>query len=257
MPRFAANISLLFPERPFIDRVKVAALAGFKGVECQFPYDTESIVMAEALHQAGIPLVLINAPPGNFSAGDRGLAALPDRKIEFRHSIETALEYARATKCPRIHVLAGCIQSDAPHAMGTYTENLAYAAERAATWDITVLIEPVVMPNYFLTRPEQGADIVRRLNLKNLRLQFDVFHAQRAQGNITDFFQRNFEIIGHVQIAGVPGRNEPDEKGEVNWPYIFTLLDALGYNGWVGAEYSPRGDTVEGLKWARPWGISV
>lgn len=255
MPRFAANISLMFPEHPFIERIKAAADAGFTAVECQFPYHVEAIDFADACAMAGVKLALINAPPGNWDAGERGLAALPGREQDFRDSLDVAFAYAETAAAPRIHVMAGAIAADAEGAAETYEANLLYAAKRAREEGVDLVIEAIVMPDYFLMLPDHAADIVRRLDQKNLKLLFDVYHAQRAQGNLAEFLEHNLDIIGHVQIAGVPGRHEPDKMGEVNWRFILDLLDAHGYDGWVGAEYDPRGDTARGLVWAREWGL--
>ncbi len=254
MPRFAANVSLLFTEKPFIERFAAAAQAGFKGVECQFPYHVDAIEVADQLAMAGTPLVLMNAPPGDFAAGERGLAALPGREEEFRDSVEVALNYAETAECPRHHVMAGCIEADET-AMDVYLANLMFAAERGQEVGVQILIEAIVMDNYFLTQPEQAAEVVRHLDHKNLRLQYDLYHAQRSQGNLAEFLEHNLDIIAHIQVAGVPGRNEPDKLGEINWRFIFDLLDAHGYGGWIGAEYTPRGDTLRGLAWAKEWGI--
>ncbi|MGE4064665.1 MAG: hydroxypyruvate isomerase family protein [Rhodospirillaceae bacterium] len=255
MPRFAANISLMFTEVPFLERIKNAASAGFKAVECQFPYHVEAIDMADACAVAGVKLALINAPPGDWEAGERGLAALPDRVQDFRDSIEVALAYADTAESPRIHVMAGVIDPEADGALETYEKNIAYAADKAREEGIEVVIENVVMPGYFLTFPDQAADVIRRLDKKNLKMLFDAFHAQRAQGNLADFLEQNLDIIGHIQIAGVPGRHEPDKFNEVNWRFIFDFLDAQGYDGWVGCEYNPRGGTLRGLTWGKEWGL--
>ncbi len=255
MPRFAANISLMFNELPFLERIKAAADAGFKAVECQFPYHVDAIDFADACAMAGVKLALFNAPPGNWEGGERGFAALPGREQDFKDSIDIALAFADEAESPRIHVMAGVIEPDADGALETYEKNLIYAADRAKKEDVEVLIENIVMPGYFLTFPDQAADIVRRLEKKNLKVLFDAYHAQRAQGNLADFLENNLDIIGHVQVAGVPGRHEPDKFNEVNWRFIFDFLDAQGYDGWVGTEYNPRGETLRGLAWAKEWGL--
>ena len=255
MPRLAANISLMFPEHPMLERIKAAAAAGFKAVEVQFPYHVEAIAFADACAVAGVKLALINAPPGNWDAGDRGLAALPGREQEFRDSLDVALAYAETAESPRVHVMAGIIAPDAGGALETYEKNVSYAADCAKEKGLEVVVENIVMPGYFLTFPDQAADVVRRLGKKNLRVLFDCYHAQRAQGNLIDFLEHNLDIIGHIQVAGVPGRHEPDKFNEVNWRFIFDFLDAQGYDGWVGAEYNPRGETLRGLVWAAEWGI--
>ncbi len=255
MPRFAANISLMFQEAPFIARIKAAADAGFKAVECQLPYHVDAIDIADACAVAGVEFALFNAPPGNWEAGERGLAALPGREQEFRDTIDVALAFAETAECRRIHVMAGCIAYDEDGAMETYEKNIVYACERARKEDVEIVLENVVAPDYFLIFPDQVAEIVRRLEQKNLKMLFDAYHAQRAQGNLADFLENNLDIIGHVQVAGVPGRHEPDKFNEVNWRFVFDFLDAQGYDGWVGAEYTPRGDTLRGLGWAKDWGL--
>jgi hydroxypyruvate isomerase len=258
MPRFAANVSLLFTEEPFLERFAAAAKAGFKGVECQFPYHHEAHHISDKLAMAGVKLALFNAPPGNFEAGERGLAALPGREIEFRDSLDIALSYADEMECTALHVMAGCVGEDQHEAaMDTYLANLAFAAERGKEEGVRILIEPIVMDNYFLTRPDDAVAVIEAIGHKNLALQYDVFHAQRSQGNIAEFIETHLGVIGHIQIAGVPGRHEPDKLSEVNWRFVFDLLDAHGYGGWIGAEYNPRAGTLAGLTWARDWGIGA
>jgi len=256
MPRFSANVSMLFTEVPFLDRFAAAAEAGFQGVECQFPYHVDSNEVADKIAMAGVTLALFNAPPGDFANGERGLAALPGREQEFRESIEVALNYADMTECTRLHVMAGCITEDQRSAaMDAYLDNLSAAADMTQAAGVTLTIEPISMPGYFLTRPDQAVDVIRRLEHKNVALQFDFHHAQRTQGNLVEFVENNFHLIGHIQVAGVPGRHEPDKLGEINWSFIFDMLDAHGYDGWVGAEYTPRAGTLAGLSWAKDWGI--
>ncbi len=257
MPRFAANISLMFPEHPFIARIQAAADAGYKAVECQLPYHVDAIDIADACGTAGVKFAAMNAPPGNWEAGDRGLAAIAGREEEFRDSIDVALEFADTAECARIHVMAGCVLTDPDSADATYEKNIVYAADRAKEYGIEVVIENIVMPDYYLVFPDQAADIVRRLEHKNLKLLFDAYHAQRAQGNLAEFLENNLDIIGHIQVAGVPGRHEPDKFNEVNWRFIFDFLDAQGYDGWVGTEYTPRGDTLRGLGWGKDWGLGL
>ena len=258
MPRFSANVSLLFTEVPFLDRFAAAAEVGFSGVECQFPYHHDSNDVADKIAMSGLTFALFNAPPGDFAAGERGLAALPGREAEFKESMEVALNYADMTDCARLHVMAGCITEDhRTAAMDTYLANLAVAAEMALAAGVLLLIEPISMPGYFLTRPDQAVDVIRRVDHKNLALQYDLHHAQRTQGNLGEFLENNLPLIGHVQVAGVPGRHEPDKLGEINWHFIFDMLDAHGYDGWIGAEYNPRSGTEQGLGWARDWGIGL
>jgi hydroxypyruvate isomerase len=258
MPRFAANLSMLFTEVPFLERPAAAAAVGFPGVECMFPYHVDAEALADVLTAAGVPLVLFNAPPGDYAKGERGLAALPGREAEFRDSIAVALAYAAATDCPQLHVLAGIVaEEDIGAALDTYAENLVYAADECEAEGIKVLIEPIVMEGYLLTRPDDAVDLLRRIDHANLGLQYDLYHAQLAQGGLSAFLENNLDLIAHIQVAGVPGRHEPDALGEVNWRFLFDLLDAHGYDGWVGAEYAPRRDTLSGLAWARDWGIGA
>jgi hydroxypyruvate isomerase len=258
MPRFSANLSMLFTELPFIDRFAAAAEAGFQGVECQFPYHLDSNEVADKIAMAGVTFALFNAPPGNFAAGERGLAALPGRESEFRESLDVAIEYADMTDCTRLHVMAGCITEDQrDDAIDTYLANIHEAAETTQAAGIQLLIEPLSLPGYFLSRPDQALEIIRHLEHKNIALQYDLYHAQRTQGNLGEFLENNLDVIGHIQVAGVPGRNEPDRLGEINWHFIFDMLDAHGYDGWVGAEYNPRSGTLQGLSWAADWGIGA
>jgi 2-dehydrotetronate isomerase len=258
MPRFAANVSHLFTEVPFLERFAAAAACGFKGVECLFPYAEPAEKVGDAVAMAGLTMALFNAPPGNFAAGERGLAALPGRQQEFRDSIEVALNYAELLDCKRIHVLAGVVPEEKwVEALPVYIANLAVAADLAREVDVEVLIEPIVMEGYFLFRPDDALQVIDDVGAKNLKMLYDIFQAQQAQGGITDFLDSHLDVIAHIQIAGVPGRHEPDRSGELNWPYLFDLLDSHGYSGWVGAEYVPRSGTYAGLGWAKDWGIAA
>jgi 2-dehydrotetronate isomerase len=258
MPRFAANVSHLFTEVPFLERFAAAAACGFKGVECLFPYAEPAEKVGDAVAMAGLTMALFNAPPGNFAAGERGLAALPWRQQEFRDSIEVALNYAELLDCKRIHVLAGVVPEEKwVEALPVYIANLAVAADLAREVDVEVLIEPIVMEGYFLFRPDDALQVIDDVGAKNLKMLYDIFQAQQAQGGITDFLDSHLDVIAHIQIAGVPGRHEPDRSGELNWPYLFDLLDSHGYSGWVGAEYVPRSGTYAGLGWAKDWGIAA
>ncbi|MBT6959562.1 MAG: TIM barrel protein [Rhodospirillaceae bacterium] len=258
MPRFSANVSHLFTEVPFLERFAAASACGFKGVECLFPYAEPAEKVGDAAAIAGVSMTLFNAPPGDYAAGERGLAALPGRQQEFRDSIEVALNYADLLECKRLHVLAGIVPEDKwDEALAVYIGNLAVATDLAREIEIDIVIEPIVMDGYFLFRPDDALQVLEDVGAKNLKILYDIFHAQRAQGGITDFLDSHLDKIAHIQIAGVPGRNEPDRTGELNWPYIFDLLDAHGYVGWVGAEYNPRGGTQAGLGWAKDWGIAA
>ena len=258
MPRFSANISHLFTEVPFLDRMSAAAACGFKGVECLFPYDQPAEQVGDALAAADITMALFNAPPGDYAGGEVGLSALPGREKDFQESFEVALNYAEGVACSNIHVLAAMVDEDQwDQALEVYLRNLAWAANMAAKRDVTILIEPIVIDRYFLIRPTDAVMVVQDIGAKNLKILYDIYQAQLAQGAIADFLDAHLDLIGHIQIAGVPGRHEPDSLGELNWPYLFDLLDAHGFDGWVGAEYNPRGGTREGFGWAKDWGIGV
>ncbi len=260
MPRFAANISTMFTEHALVDRVKAAADAGFEAVECQFPYEVPAADMKAALDAAGIPLILINTPPGDFEVGERGLAALPGREADFRAAIAEALDYAEAVGCRKIHVMAGVLPEGVAREEGfaLFEQNLRHALEEAADRPIDMLlIEPINtrdIPGYLLNRPEEARDVIGAIGSANLRLQYDFYHTQIMRGDVAKGLEAFWPLIGHVQFAGVPERQEPD-IGELNHTYLFACLDRLGYEGWVGAEYFPAGRTEDGLSWAAPYGI--
>lgn len=251
MPRFAANLSLLFTELPFLDRFEAAADAGFTAVECQFPYEVAAHEVAERLRRHKIEPVLFNMPPGNWAAGDRGLAALPERQGEFKESVGTALRYARSCGCKRLHAMAGIAEPTDAATLSTYRANLAYAAEVAARDEVTVLIEPINrrdMPGYFLSDYERAADLISAIGSDALRLQFDIYHRQMICGRVLDGLRELLAVIGHIQIAGIPGRHEPDGS-ELDFSVIFAEIDRLGYDGFIGCEYRPRSTTSAGLGW--------
>ncbi|NRB55899.1 MAG: hydroxypyruvate isomerase family protein [Salinicola sp.] len=265
MPRFAANLSMMFNEVPFMERFARAAACGFEGAEFLFPYDFEPEAIAAELERHGLEQVLFNLPPGDWAAGERGLAALPGREAEFRDSVDTAIRYAKALNCPRLHAMAGLIPASATNnvsretfvttARKVYLENLRFAARKCAEHDLTLLIEPINtrdMPGYFLNHQADGHAIVDELNEPNVKVQMDFYHTQIMDGDIWKTYQRHRHGVGHIQIAGVPERHEPD-TGEVNYPWLFEQLDQAGYDGWLGCEYKPRGDTEAGLGWYRAW----
>lgn len=260
MPRFAANISTMFTEHALIDRVKAAADAGFQAVECQFPYEVPATNMKDALDAAGIPLILINTPPGDFEAGERGLAALPGREAEFRRAIDDALAYAEAVSCPKIHVMAGVLPDGCSREDGfaLFERNLRHAVAAADARPVELLlIEPINtrdIPGYLLNRPEEAQSLIEAIGSDRLRLQYDFYHTQIMRGDVAKGLEAFWPLIGHVQFAGVPERQEPD-IGELHCDYLFTCLDRLGYDGWVGAEYFPAGRTEDGLSWASRYGI--
>ena len=251
MPRFAANLTMMFTEVPFLDRFAAAAAAGFTAVEFLFPYEFDASIIADRLHQHGLTQALFNLPPGNWAAGERGLAALPGRTADFRASVTTALNYAKTIGVPRLHVMSGLASRADPAAVQTYRDNLAYLCDMAAPAGLTILIEPINardMPGYFLNDFNYAADLIAAMALPNLRLQFDIYHRQIIHGDVLTGLRQLMPIIGHVQIAAVPLRHEPG-TGELDDARILHALDELGYTGFVGCEYRPAGDTVAGLDW--------
>ncbi|MGH6874328.1 MAG: 2-oxo-tetronate isomerase, partial [Aestuariivirgaceae bacterium] len=262
MPKLAANLSMLFTEREFLDRFALAASCGFRGVEMLFPYDFEPAAIAKALNSDSLELVLFNTAPGDFQAGERGIAALPGREEEFRRTFEVSLEYARTLSCRRIHFMAGVVPKSlgASACRACFIENLRWAAGRAGAAGIDLMLEPLNpkdVPAYLLPRPAAAVAILEEQRLGNVFLQYDVYHTQMSEGSLAATFTAHSGIIRHIQISGVPGRNEPDEHQEINYPYLLSLIDASGYDGWVGCEYRPRSDTRSGLGWARPFGITA
>jgi hydroxypyruvate isomerase len=259
MPRFAANLAYLFTERPLIERFAAAAGAGFRAVELQFPYDHAPSAVKAELTRCGLTMLGLNTAPGQAASGEFGVAAVPGREQEFAALFAQALDYAAAIGGCQIHCLAGKVPPEQrPAAEGVFIRNLARAAEAAAARDITLLIEPINprdRPDYFLTRVEQAADIIAKVGRPNVRLQFDFYHVQIVGGDLLRRLERHFPLVGHVQIAAVPSRHEPDE-GEINYPEIFAALDRLGYRNWVGCEYRPRTTTEAGLGWAQRYGLN-
>lgn len=258
MPKFAANVTTLFRELPLLERFAAARAAGFAAVEMQFPYQHAPAVLAERLASTGLDLVLFNAPMGDVEAGDRGLAAQSGREADFAACIETALEYARTLRCSRIHVMAGNAGGTRTAQEAVFVANLQRAADRAVEEGVSLLIEPLNArdnPNYFLRTTTEAIAALDRIDRRNVALQLDFYHCQISEGDLAEHAKRLFGRYAHIQIANVPGRHEPDH-GEIHYPYLFDLLDALGYAGWIGCEYFPRGDTLTGLAWAERWGIS-
>jgi hydroxypyruvate isomerase len=253
MPRFAANLSMLYNEHAFLDRFAAAARDGFQAVEYLFPYEYPVAELGARLRDLGLQQVLFNAPPGDWAAGERGLACLPGREDEFRRGVERALEYARALRCPRVHLMAGLAPEGAERAAlrATYLANLAWAAAQAS--DIDFLIEPINtrdIPRFFLNRQDHAHEIVTEVGAANLKVQMDLYHCQIVEGDLAKKIELYLPTgrVGHFQIAGVPERQEPD-VGELNCRYLFDLIDRLGWNGWIGCEYRPRGATSAGLNW--------
>jgi len=264
MPRFAANLSMLYPEHGFLDRFAAAAADGFDAVEYLFPYAFAPAEIAARLRDHGLTQALFNAPPGDFDAGERGLACLPDREDDFRRAfVEQALPYAQALGCQRVHVMAGLAPAGvAREALAAcYEANLAWAARQAAPHGVSVLIEPINtrdIPGYFLNRQAEAHALVQRIGAPNLQVQMDLYHCQIVEGDLAMKLREYLPggRVGHLQIAGVPDRHEPDQ-GEIHFPYLFDLIDALGWTGFVGCEYRPRqpaaGGTSAGLAWLRQY----
>ena len=257
MPKFAANLTMMFNEVPFPERFARAAKAGFQGGEFLFPYDHAPQEVAGWLTENRLVNALFNMPPGDWSAGERGLAALPGREEEFRASVAKALDYARALGTERLHVMAGLLPAGADRARhrAVYVENLRYAARELAKEDRTLLVEPINtrdIPGFFLNTQDEGHAICEEVGEPNLKVQMDFYHTQIVQGDVTMTLRKYFAGVGHVQIAGVPERHEPD-TGELNNNYLMRVLDELGYDGWVGCECRPRARTEEGLSWLTAW----
>jgi len=257
MPRFAANLSMLFTEHPFLERYAAAARAGFRGVECWFPYAHDAAVVAERLDTHGLQQVLINAPAGDWTGGERGIGSHPRRINEFREGIDIAIDYARVIGCRQINVLAGIAPEgvDAETMEGTLLANLRFAARRMSEHGLTLLLEPINtrdIPGYAVSRSRQALAMLEATGVGNTRLQYDCFHMQVMEGNLAETLQRHIDRIGHIQIADNPGRGAPG-SGEINYGFLFDWLDRIGYTGWVSAEYLPGLDTCASLKWLQPY----
>jgi hydroxypyruvate isomerase len=258
MPKLAANLSLLFPQLPFLERFGAARKAGFRFVEYQFPYGFGTAAqVADAARAAGVEVVLHNLPAGDAAKGDRGIACQPSRAAEFREGVERAIEYAKAAGCPRLNALAGIAPEGLARdkARETLVENLRYAAGKLKAAGLTLLTEPCntrTIPGFFLNTSRDGIEVIDAVGAGNLLLQYDAFHMQIVEGDLAKTIERLLARIGHIQIADVPDRNEPG-TGEINYPWLLAHIDRLGYQGWIGAEYIPKGDTVQGLSWAAPY----
>jgi hydroxypyruvate isomerase len=256
MPRFSANLGFLFTDRPDTERIAAAAAAGFKAVEMHWPYEVPATEMRAALLRSGVTMLGLNTPVGNAAAGDFGLGALPGREDEFQQIVDQSLSYGAAIGASALHCMAGTVRPDQwAAAERTFVANLTRAAEKAAQAGMTILIEPINhrdKPGYFLHHIEQAASIIEKTGRGNVRIMFDCYHTQIMQGDLTRRLETYLDIIGHVQIAAVPSRAEPDE-GEIDYREICRTLDRIGYTGWIGAEYKPRGRTEDGLGWLNAW----
>ncbi|KAM9478069.1 putative hydroxypyruvate isomerase [Salvelinus alpinus] len=262
--KFCANLSWLFTDLPeFTQRIYAAASAGFQAVEAAWLYDSDLQELQRVKNATGVDVVLINTPLGDAKAGDLGLGAVPGREEDFRKGLDLAMQYAKALDCRRIHLMAGRVPVGADRATiavemeDTFVQNLKHAADVLSNEGITGLIEPIntriTDPRYFLDSPHQAAAILQKVGHPNIKLQMDVFHWQIMDSNLTQNIHKYFPLIGHIQIAQVPSRNEPDSAGELNFPYLFSLLEELGYQGYIGCEYKPLGSTNEGLGWVKDY----
>lgn len=255
MPKFAANLTMMFNEVPFLQRFAAAREAGFQAVEFLFPYEYAAEDIAQQLHNNQLQNILFNLPPGDWAAGERGIASLPGREAEFRAGVATAIAYAQALGTPQLHVMAGLLPAGAQRELhrATFVENLRHACTEAARHGLTILIEPINtrdIPGYFLNLQADAHAIREQVGAANLKVQMDFYHVQIVEGDIATKVKRYLPHIGHIQIASVPERNEPD-SGEINYAYLFRLLDQLGYAGWLGCEYRPAQGTVAGLGWMK------
>jgi hydroxypyruvate isomerase len=253
MPRFAANLSMLFTEVDFIDRFAAAARAGFRAVECQFPYAEPAETIAAQLHEHDLQMVLHNLPAGNWAAGERGIACHPDRVDEFRVGVAQAIAYATVLGCPQLNCLAGIAPAGVPEDVvrDTFIANLRFAASEMKAVGLRLLLEPINtfdIPGFYVSRTDQALELIDAVGADNLYLQYDVYHAQRMEGELGNTLVRHLPRIAHIQIADNPGRHEPG-TGEINYAWLFRHLDAIGYQGWVGCEYKPETTTEAGLGW--------
>ena len=260
MPRFDANLSMLFTEVGFLDRFAAAAAAGFGGVEFLFPYSYEKDLLRDVVARSGLEVVAFNMPPGDWDSGDRGLACDPRRRTELQDGVERALEYAATLSCRRIHCMAGLRPPGVAEELvrEAYVSNVAFAARALAAHGITLLVEainPRDMPGYYLTTSRQAFALIEEIAAPNVRLQADLYHLQIVEGDLAHTLETRRDAIGHVQIADTPGRHEPG-TGEINYPFLFGHLDRIGYRGWIGCEYRPASTTAAGLGWFAPWARS-
>ncbi len=257
MPKFAANLSMMFTEVPFLDRFEAAARAGFKGVEFLFPYDFAADDIASRLKANGLTQALFNLPPGDWEKGERGMAALPGREADFEAAVRQAVAYAEATDCRLLHAMSGLRHHGAHWA--TYISNLKVACKIAGDAGVTIIIEPinqVDIPGFFLETTAMARAAIFEVGVDNIALQFDLYHRQIQEGDVARAIDEFGPLARHYQIASPPDRGEPDD-GEMNYPFLFKRIDDSGFDGWLGCEYKPRGDTVKGLAWAENCGVTL
>ncbi|KAK9889656.1 hypothetical protein WA026_007034 [Henosepilachna vigintioctopunctata] len=253
MSKFCANLAFLFTERPLTERYQLAKNAGFKCVESGFPFGFTKEQVSQAKNAAGIEQVLINTYTGDVTKGEMGFAAIPGKEIDFRDSIKKTIEYAKAVGARKIHIMSGKILEEVTEIHHqTYENNLKYAASELEKHNIVAIIEPInkySVPNYYMNSYKRALEVIRKINNPNLKIMLDIFHLQLIEGNVTNTIKDLKEFIGHVQIAQVPHRNEPNTDGELNYKYILNVLKNVGYDDWIGLEYKPKNDTSSGLKW--------
>ena len=250
MPKLAASVAIMFSEVDLLDRFEMAAAVGFKGVEVQGPYGAAKEDLADRLRRHDLVPTVFNLPCA--------VAAIPGEEKAFREGVSRALSYADEAGCKQLHCLAG--RTDAPDAEGTFVSNLRWASGRARPYGVRLLLEPLNTrdnPGYFLTRSSQARRIIDRVGEDNVFLQYDFYHMQIMEGNLAETVRTHLDVISHFQVGGVPGRHEPDHAQEINYPYLFDLIDELGFDGWVGCEYRPRAATKDGLRWALSYGITA
>jgi hydroxypyruvate isomerase len=258
MPRFAANLTMLFTEYPFIERIDRAAEAGFEAIEFLFPYQEDVDGIRESLSSNGMQQILFNLPAGDFAGGERGIANDPGRVDEFRDGVARALEIAAKLECPRLNCLSGLSVQGIPWETQwkTLVENYQFAAEETAKAGVVQLVEPINtfdMPGFMVTNTNQGLQLIKEVGSTNLKLQYDVYHMQRMEGELVGTIKKNLDQIAHIQIADNPGRHQPG-TGEINYPFVLSQIDQMGYDGWVSLEYVPDGETANTLEWLKDWG---
>jgi hydroxypyruvate isomerase len=259
MPKLAANLTMLYNEVDFLDRFDAAAKSGFKGVEYLFPYPYPTEQLALRLQRHGLTQVLHNLPAGDWGKGERGIACLPDRVGEFQDGVGRAIEYAQALSCKQVNCLAGIAPAgvDPDQVRATFVANLRFAADKLAAVGIRLLMEPINtfdIPGFYLSRTQQALDLIAAVGSPNLFVQYDIYHMQRMEGELANTMKAHLARIAHIQLADNPGRNEPG-TGEINYRFLFGFLDAIGYDGWIGCEYKPKGSTVDGLAWRAAHGV--
>jgi hydroxypyruvate isomerase len=259
MPRFAANLTMLFTEYPFAERIDRAAEAGFRGIEFLFPYEEDVEAISDALARNGVQQVLFNLPAGNFAGGERGIANDPSRTGEFKEGVSRALEIAAKLGCLKLNCLSGLALNDVPleEQWKTLVQNYQYAAEETAKAGVLQLVEPINtfdMPGFMVSTTGQGRQLLDEVGHENLKLQYDVYHMQRMEGELIGTMKANLDHIAHIQIADNPGRHQPG-TGEINYPFVLSQIDEMGYDGWVSLEYVPEGATADTFGWLKEWGF--